>query len=167
MIVEGQTVEHSQFGTGVVNKVINKDLVKVLFHGDDIEKIVSPKYLAGFLSVGESILSIVPEDLPAEFLSKIRAPDANVNIRIHYPKHAESYVFKLFSREGIELPENIRAIDSGSRGGTEVQRTLAGEMWFQESGKQGRTKVSSLATILSVLKAGFSITKYAKRGINQ
>ena len=162
MVEIGDAVEHSQFGTGVVNKVIDKEHIKVLFEGDDVEKIVSPKYLAGFVSVGEAIISIKPEDLPTEFLAKLTAPEANVDIRIHYPKHVESYVDKLFSREGIELPDDIRPIASGSRGGTEVQRTLAGEMWFQETGKKERTKVSSLATILSVLKAGFKITKYAK-----
>lgn len=162
MLEVGQTVEHSQFGTGVVKGVIGKTHVKVLFEGDDVEKIVSPKYLAGFVSVGEAILSISPEDLPAEFLAKLTAPEANVDIRIHYPKHVESYVDKLFSREGIELPEDIRPIDSGSQGGTTVQRTLAGEMWFQEPNKTERTKVSSLATILAALKAGFKITRYTK-----
>ena len=96
-----------------------------------------------------------------------------VNIRIHYPKHAETFVFDLFSREGITLPEDIRALDSGARGGTTIQRTLAGEMWFPtpmnksilpESHKTmgGITKISQLAIILSVLKAGFAITKYTK-----
>src|SRR5208282_3861895 len=110
MLEAGQRVEHSQFGVGVVNKVINKERIEVLFEGDDVGKIISPKYLKGFVSVGDAILSISPEALPAEFMAKLMAPGANVDIRIHYPKHVESHVDELFSREGIELPEDIRPI---------------------------------------------------------
>ena len=112
-------------------------------------------------SVGAGILSLQPVTLDAQFSAELQANPSAVKIRIHYPKHAEKYVTQLFQREGISLPEDIRPINSGSRGGTEVQRTLAGEMWYQTSeGKQ--KKLSSLAIILAALKAGFPLTTYTK-----
>jgi hypothetical protein len=122
---------------------------------------------------GPAILSLHPEGLPVGFLEYLFEAKSQVEIRIHYPELAESFVSELFSREGIELPNDIRAIDSGSRGGVTVQRTLAGEMHFPTplaknilpgaSVVTGNiTKISRLAVILAVLKAGFQITQYAK-----
>jgi hypothetical protein len=169
----GQNVKHQQFGEGVITKLLDKGLVKVVFVNEEFEKIVSPKFLEGYISVGDSILTLQPSNLPADFLEYLFEVKDRVQIRIHYPKHAESFVFNLFSREGLELPANIRALDCGSHGGTTIPRTLAGEMWFPtpknsvyvptpNKTAKGITKISSLAVILSVLKAGFSITKYTK-----
>jgi hypothetical protein len=168
----GQSVQHKQFGDGVITGLLDKTHVKAKFTTEEFEKIISLKFLAGYVSVGDAILALCPNNLSVGFLEYLLEVKALVDIRVHYPKHAEPYVVELFSREGIELPADIRALDSGSRGGTTVQRTLAGELWFPtpentslipEPAKSlnGRTKISSLAVILSVLKAGFPVTKYA------
>jgi hypothetical protein len=167
----GQEVQHSQFGKGVVTSLIDDTKVRAQFEGEEFEKIISPKFLKGYVSVGDSIMSIRPSDLPVAFLEYLHT--VKVEIRIHYPAHAQPYVFSLFSREGIDLPEDIRPLKSGSRGGVTIQRTLAGEMWFPTpedwsfiptpySERDGQVKLSSLAVIMSVLKDGFSITKYTK-----
>jgi hypothetical protein len=169
----GQEIEHKQFGKGVVTKVWSETRINAQFEQEEFEKTVDAKFLVGFVSIGAAILNIHPTNLPAGFLEYLAEIKDQVEIRIHYPKHAETFVFDLFSREGITLPDDIRALDSGKRGGTTVQRTLAGEMWFptpantnilSESYKtaDGITKVSQLAVILSVLKAGFLITKCTK-----
>ena len=169
----GQRITHRQFGQGTITKIWNETRMNAAFDEDDFEKTVESKFLVGYIPIGAAILDISPRNLPAGFLEYLTEVKGAVEIRIHYPKHAEPFVFELFSREGVDLPDDIRALDSGARGGITIQRTLAGEMWFPtplnmallpqgHKTVDGVTKVSQLAIILSVLKAGFSITKYTK-----
>lgn len=169
----GQIVQHQQFGKGVITGLVDASHLKAKFEEEEFEKIISPKFLVGYSSIGDSILAIRSENLSSAFLEYLVDVKDQVDIRIHYPVHVESFVFDLFSREGLALPDDIRPLDSGARGGTTTQRTLAGEMWFPTPTNKAIlpqphkivgsiTKVSQLAVILSVLKSGFSITKYTK-----
>lgn len=167
----GQEIEHTQFGKGVVTAVLDETKIKATFEEEEFEKIVHLKFLNGFVPVAASLRKLNPSLLSPDFLAYLNEHREEVNIRIHYPKHAEPFVLELFSRIGVDLPDDIRPIDSGRRGGITVQRTLAGEMWFPAPPAgvsipnphhmtNGVIEISTIGLILAVLQAGFSVTKY-------
>ena len=166
-----QEVQHSQFGRGIVQGIIDATHAKVLFDDDPIEKIISPKFLVGYISAANSIFDPSVVSLPDRFVDYLFTVKNQVHLRFHYPKHLEPSVLAWISREGLDLPSNHRAIKSGSRGGSTVQRSAAGTVRFPtptddsfvpRTGRRnevnGETEIHSLALVLSLWRMGFSIT---------
>lgn len=116
---------------------------------------------------------VIASELSSVFLGTLAAVREQVSIRVHYPKHAEGQIQETFSKAGVALPEDIRALNSGSRGGQTVQRDWAAVVWFPEtpsapegskadSNRIGFMMNSRRDVVLGILKAGFEITDYTK-----
>ena len=115
----------------------------------------------------------IPE-IDQRFLLYLIDKSDEVVIHVQYPPHAEGLAHALFSEHGLTLPEDIRPINCGARGGTTVQRSVSGYVEFPAPDdsslipegareiKAGRLRVDSIALTLGVLKAGFEITCYTK-----
>jgi hypothetical protein len=114
---------------------------------------------------------VQPSELSSVFLETLAETRERVEIRVHYPKHAEGQAQETFSKAGVSLPEDIRPLDSGARGGQSVQRDWAAVVWFPETptapegskpveGRPGIMMNSRRDVVLAILKAGFSITDY-------
>ena len=63
----GQVVQHQQFGKGVVTGLIDATHLKAKFEEEEFEKIISPKFIVGYVSIGDSILAIFPENISSVF----------------------------------------------------------------------------------------------------
>jgi len=122
---------------------------------------------------GYTYKPVIASELSPAFLETLAAAKGQVRIRVHYPKHAEGQTQETFSKAGISLPEDIRALDSGSRGGQTIQRDWAAVVWFPETitapegskpdlRRPGFMMNSRRDIVLGILKAGFEITEYAR-----
>jgi|SRR5271157_1665607 len=123
-------------------------------------------------------LDVKPAELSEVFLQSLVEVRNQVHIRVHYPKHAEAHIQETFSKAGVSLPEDIRALDSGARGGFTTQRDWAAVVWFPaiagvqmpNGTKKDLSNVDRLINsrrdiVLAILKAGFPITDYTHEKI--
>lgn len=115
---------------------------------------------------------VVPSALSSVFLETLEAVKEKIEIRVHYPKHAEANTLDTFSKAGVALPTDIRPLNSGSRGGQTTQRDWAAVVWFPktpfapEGSKQDPNRLHMMMNsrrdvVLAIVKAGFPITDYA------
>jgi len=179
----GDRITHSQEGEGTVLRIVNLKLLDVVFDDDagtrrfieiaskNIEAVNGTR-LVPTVNRSAKYKPVRPSELSSLFLETLTATKEQVKIRVLYPKHAEERVQDIFSSAGVSLPEDIRAIDSGARGGQTIQRDWAAVVWFpetpaapegskQDSSHPGFMMNSRRDVVLGVLKAGFPITDYA------
>jgi hypothetical protein len=112
-------------------------------------------------------------DLDEVFVLYLIDISKRVSIRIHYSPHGEERAHIFFSEHGITLPDDIRPVRVGLRGGRTEQRSVSGCIEFPTPDDQsilpegahtfgGRTRIETLGTVIAVLKIGFPITCYTK-----
>lgn len=119
---------------------------------------------------------VVPADLPNGFLQALEPYHSQIEIRVHFPPHAEAQIQRDFSNAGVALPAEIQALEPGKRGGTTVQRTWAASVWFpavhdnftpagsKPTGEGDLMVNNHRDVVLALLKAGFEIT--TAKGLN-
>lgn len=120
-------------------------------------------------------VDVHPAELSSAFLQSLAAVRERVRIRVHYPKHAEGHLQETFSKAGVMLPDDIRPLNSGARGGQTTQYDWAAVVWFPilegvqtpdgtkaDTNAQGVLMNSRRDVVLAILKAGFLITDYTR-----